>query len=88
MNPAHTDMDEVAEFGVALNQREGFHRITACSGPCRQGRENCPCPESCEVSADDPHEGWGAWVVPALMAASLAAVGLLWALSGYLPGVK
>lgn len=26
----------------------------SCTGPCQQGRRNCPCPADCEIGADEP----------------------------------
>lgn len=28
--------------------------MKACTGPCNQGRTNCPCPQSCELAESDP----------------------------------
>lgn len=74
MNPTNPEMqDDLAEFAMLTS--EGYRRV--CTGPCKQGREACPCPESCEVPCGEEHEGFGAVVWPLfllVLAALLVAV--------------
>lgn len=73
MRGDHDAMDDMAEFGAALNTREGYTRH--CAGPCDQGRKRCPCPEACEI--DDGHvSGAIVWPVIIVILALAAAAAI------------
>lgn len=91
MNTHHEAMDDMAEFGSRLNTNEGGYRLDTrrpmhCTGPCDQGRSDCPCPADCQQPEPERKEGAGAVVVPILMVLAIVCVLGLWHLSGYLPG--
>lgn len=91
MTPAHKDMDDMADHAMKLHASEGgyrvdTHRVMSCSGPCDQGRSDCPCPADCQQPEPERKEGAGAVVVPVFMVLAIVAMLGLWHLSGYLPG--
>ena len=50
----------------------------ACTGPCHQGRAQCPCPENCRLPDDDGgprHPITGARPLVIFILAALAIVG-------------
>jgi hypothetical protein len=86
MDPAHKDMDDMAEFGVTLNQREGYHRIPCCNGPCEQGRGKCPHPEACQLPEKSEDESLGAFAWPVKSILAIVACALVVNLSSRLWG--
>lgn len=75
MNPNHEAADDLAEFGAALNIREGYARH--CTGPCRQGRDECPHPQACQ-QPDDQSQSADAEVMPQLLLMAVLCVLLCW----------
>jgi hypothetical protein len=45
-----------------------------CTGPCDQGRQDCPHPQACEVGDDEPKFYGRDWAMDGLKAAVMVAV--------------
>lgn len=71
MNPHHEAADDMAEFGAALNNSEGYARH--CTGPCRQGRDECPHPQACQ-QPDDQSISADSQAFPQLLVAAVLFV--------------
>lgn len=75
------DMDDVSDHAMKLHTSDGgyrvdTHRVLSCSGPCDQGRRECPCPADCQQSEAEeaPHvSGAMAWPIYVVLAALAVA---------------
>jgi len=71
--------------GVDIDAVHHTHRappLTSCTGPCRQGREPCPCPDACLVT-DNPLGCFRGMMWGLVFTAAAVAIGAAfwWALS-------
>jgi hypothetical protein len=69
-------IDAERRFGIWPPRRGGA--LTECSGPCAQGRRDCPCPDACErLDGEDHGFTRGMLFAAAVTVAACAAVVLL-----------
>lgn len=58
--------------------------MKACTGPCEQGKKQCPCPEACEMDDVDDEYGLSGLAHAVLMALFFIVISMM---AGLMAGI-